>query len=287
MADIPRLNGIIRALEAGQHAFTAFTPTDVEAAIALTTARYDGVVFEMEHNPYDIRAFRDCLQYMLNRRLIAQSGSLSPAVTPMARIPPNGGEMAQWQAKQVLDLGAYGVIWPHVSTVEQAYNAVAACRYPRLKDKPLYEPQGIRGDGPTQAVRYWGVSQQEYYDRADVWPLNPKGEIFVILMMEDTRGIDSLDRILKEVPGIGAILIGEGDLSQELGYPRQYEHPEVLKWMARVVDTCKKNNVPVGHPHVDGNNVERILNEGYRFLMAAPVRSYAALDKGLKLAGRA
>jgi 4-hydroxy-2-oxoheptanedioate aldolase len=89
------------------------------------------------------------------------------------------------------------------------------------------------------------------------------------------------------VPGIGAILIGEGDLSQELGLPRQYEHPEVLKWMARVVDTCKKNNVPVGHPHVDSNNVERVLNEGYRFLMAAPVRSYAALDKGMKLAGRA
>jgi 4-hydroxy-2-oxoheptanedioate aldolase len=57
--------------------------------------------------------------------------------------------------------------------------------------------------------------------------------------------------------------------------------------MARVVDTCKKNNVPVGHPHVDSNNVERILGEGYRFLMAAPVRSYAALDKGMKLAGRA
>ena len=41
----------------------------------------------------------------------------------------------------------------------------------------------------------------------------------------------------------------------------------------------------VGHPHVDANNVERILGEGYRFLMAAPVRSYAALEKGLKLAG--
>ena len=53
--------------------------------------------------------------------------------------------------------------------------------------------------------------------------------------------------------------------------------------MAKVVNTCKKHNVPVGHPHVDSNNVERILNEGYRFLMAAPVRSYGALDKGLPL----
>ena len=53
------------------------------------------------------------------------------------------------------------------------------------------------------------------------------------------------------MPGIGAILIGEGDLSQELGYPRQYEHKVVLEWMKRVVDTCKKHNVVVGHPHVE------------------------------------
>src|SRR6516225_190702 len=142
MAELPRLNGVIGALQQGRHALTTFTPADVEAAVALTTAKYDAVVYEMEHNAYDIRAFRDCLQYMLNRRQIAQSGSLAPAVAPFARIPPNGGEKSQFHAKQVLDLGAYGIIWPHVSTVEQAYNAVAACRYPRLKNKPLYEPAG-------------------------------------------------------------------------------------------------------------------------------------------------
>ena len=60
--------------------------------------------------------------------------------------------------------------------------------------------------------------------------------------------------MLTKVPGIGAILIGEGDLGQELGIPRQYEHPEVLKWMERVVDTCKKHNVVVGHPHVEAGN---------------------------------
>jgi 4-hydroxy-2-oxoheptanedioate aldolase len=287
VAEVPRLNGVIRALEPGQPTFTAFTVADIENAIAFSQSKYDGIVFEMEHNPWDIRALRDSLQYMLNRGQIARSGSVAPAVTPMVRVPPNGAEKAQFQAKQALDLGVYGIVWPHISTVDEAYNAVAACRYPRLKSAPLYEPAGIRGDGPAQAVRYWGVTQQEYYDRADVWPLNPKGEIFVILMMEDTRGIENLPAILKQVPGIGAILIGEGDLSQELGYPRQYEHPLVLEWMARVVKTCQEHNVPVGHPHIDANNVERILSEGYRFLMAAPVRSYPALDKGLKLAGRA
>lgn len=286
MSEIPRLNGVIRALEQGQRAFTAFAVTDIDVALAFSTSKYDGIVFEMEHNPWDIKSLRDCLQYMLNRRQIAQAGSLAPTVTPMVRIPPNGDEKNQWFAKQALDLGVYGIVWPHISTVEQAYNAVAACRYPRLKTAPLYEPVGLRGDGPAAAVRYWGLTQQEYYGKADVWPLNPNGEILVILMIEDTQGIANLADILKNVPGIGGILIGEGDLSQELGYPRQYEHPAVVEAMAQVVKTCKKYDVAVGHPHVDSNNVERILGEGYRMLMAAPVRSYAGLDKGRQLAGR-
>src|ERR1700726_4527092 len=203
MADIPRLNGVIRALESGKPAFTSFCQAERETAIAMATAKYDGIVFEMEHNPWDIRALRDSLQYMLNRGQIAKSGSLAPSVTPMVRIPPNGAEKAQFHAKQALDLGVYGIVWPHISSIEEACNAVAACRYPRLKTAPRYEPAGIRGDGPAAAVRYWGLTQPEYYSRADVWPLDPRGEILVMLMIEDTQGIAELDDILKQVPGIG------------------------------------------------------------------------------------
>jgi 4-hydroxy-2-oxoheptanedioate aldolase len=286
MTELPRLNGIIRALEQGQAAFTAFSPAEIDAAVAMGTSKYDGVIFEMEHNPWDARALRESLQFMLNRREIATSGTLAPAVTPMVRIPPNGVERGQWHAKQALDLGCYGIVFPHISSVEEAYNAVAACRYPRLKSAERYEPAGIRGDGPTGAVRYWGLTQPEYYARADVWPLNPKGEILVIVQIEDIKGVESLDDILGKVPGIGCILIGEGDLSQELGFPRQYEHPKVLEAMAHVVKTCQAHNVVVGHPHVEAGNAERILKEGYRFLMCAPVRSYGHLDKARALVGR-
>jgi len=177
-------------------------------------------------------------------------------------------------------------VFPHISTVEEAANAVGTCRYPRLKNAPLYEPAGIRGDGPTAAARYWGVSQQDYYQKADVWPLAKHGEIFVILQIEDTRGVENLDDILKNVPGIGCILIGEGDLSQELGCPRQYEHKTVLEWMKRVVDTCKKHSVVVGHPHVEERNAERVVKEGYRLLMCAPVQSFGHLDAARKQTGR-
>lgn len=286
MAEIPRLNGMIRCFEESKPAFGAFCTPDTSAAVAMSDAKYDSIVFEMEHNIWDIRALRDCLQYMLNRRQIAEKGSIAPNVTPLVRIPANGNEKNQWLAKQALDVGAYGIVWPHIDTVEQAHNAVAACRYPRLKTAPRYEPAGIRGDSPTTAARFWGVTNQEYYKKADVWPLDPNGEILVGLMIEGVEAVSNLDAMLKNVPGIGFILIGEGDLSQELGVPRQYEHPTVLEHMARVVATCKKYNVPVGHPHVDAKNVERILGEGFRYLMAAPGRSYAGLDKGRELAKR-
>ncbi len=281
-----RLNQIIAAFEKGVPAFGCIQSADVETAVALSTSDYDGVMFEMEHRAWDVKGLKDTLQYMLDRRQIAQSGSIAPRCTPLVRVPANGGEMNQWLAKQGLDVGVYGIVWPHVSTVEQAYNAVAACRYPRMNDKPMYEPVGQRGDGPTQAARYWGITAQEYYRKADVWPLDPKGEVLVILMIEDVAGIENLDDMLRTVPGIGAILIGEGDLSQELGYPRQYTHDVVLAAMDRIVQTCKKYNVPVGHPHVDEGNVERVLAQGYSLLMVAPERSYKGLQKGREVAGR-
>jgi 4-hydroxy-2-oxoheptanedioate aldolase len=286
MGDTPRLNGLIRTLEVGQQAFGAFSPPEIDAALSYSTAKYDGIIFEMEHNPWDVRMLRDCLQYMLNRRQIANSGSLAPAVTPIVRIPPNGAEMNHWLAKQALDLGAYGIVWPHITTVDQAYNAVAACRYPRLKNVPLYEPAGVRGDAPMAAARYWGLTQEEYYEKADVWPLNPRGEILVVLMIEAVEAVQNLADMLTNVPGIGAILIGEGDMSQELGHPRQYNYPPLLEAMGQVVATCRRYNVPVGHPHVDSQNLERVLNEGYRILMTAPTRHYSALDKGRELSGR-
>ncbi|MBU9452297.1 HpcH/HpaI aldolase family protein [Burkholderia multivorans] len=280
-----RLNGLIRAFESGKPAFAAFSKLDRQTAIDMSESPYDGLVFEMEHNPYDVTALGDALQYLLNRKAIASSGSIAPSVTPLARIPANGAEMNQAFAKQVLDRGVYGVIWPHVSTVEQAYNAVASCRYARPKNASLYEPKGVRGDGPANASRYWGLTIAEYYKKADVWPLAPEGEILVGLMCESIEAIENLDDILTNVPGIGFIMIGEGDLSQELGCPRDYDNPIVVDAMRRIVDTCKRHDVVVAHPHVSAKNHKRVLEEGYGLLLSAPMRSYGVVGMAREAAG--
>jgi 4-hydroxy-2-oxoheptanedioate aldolase len=279
MAEIPRLNGIIGQLEQQQVAFIAGGPDGVEGG------PFDGVLFEMEHGPYDIKALQDGLQYLLNPRLIAQRASVAPVVTPIVRIPPNAGE-TNWIAKQVLDIGVYGIVWPHIDTPEQAYSAVAAMRYPKREGHPKREPFGLRGDAPNRAVRYWGVTQQEYYERADVWPLDPHGELLCMIMIESVKGIKNLPKILEEVPGIGVAVVGEGDLSQELGFPRQYDHPEVAAGVREILDVSKAHNVPCGFFHTTPDNVERLIADGYRWLISGPGRNYTVLNKGRAAAGR-
>ncbi len=283
MADTGRLNNIIRAWEEGRPAYASFAPPNKHAAIDFSTAPYDGIIFECEHNSWDADNLQDAMQYLLNRQQIHSAPTLAPAVTPIARIPSNGVEMNQFLAKQALDRGVYGVVWPHIGTPEQASNAVASCRYARKAGSEFYEPAGLRGDGPANACRYWGLSQQEYYRKADVYPLNPEGELLVFIMIESIKGLDNVDEILGKVPGIGCVLIGEGDLSQALGYPRQYEHPVVHDAMHHIVQVCKKHKVPVGHPHVTTANVEWAIKEGFSFLMSSPVKTYAAIDKAREI----
>lgn len=281
-----RLNGIIDRFERGERVFATFASPDPAGAVAVRDAGYDALLFEAEHKPWDAPQLKDTMQYLLDRRQIFEADTLAPRATPLVRIPPNGGEKSQWHAKQALDLGAYGVVWPHIDTVDDARNAVGACRYPGIDQDPDREPLGLRGDSPVWAARYWGVSVAEYYERADVWPLAPQGEILVGLMIESVRGIENLEDILDQVAGVGLVLVGEGDLSQELGLPRQFEHPTVRAHRDRIVEVCHAKGVRVGHPHVTEKNVEEVIEQGYQFLMTAPVISYPGLVRGREITGR-
>lgn len=278
------LNRVTELFGTGTHVFATFAAPEVTAAVQLSVSGYDALIFEAEHKPWDVPVLRDCFQYLLNRRQIFDADSLAPAVTPLVRIPPNGAERSQWHAKQALDLGAFGIVWPHVTSVEEAHNAVAACRYPGRTSAG--GPPGVRGDSPAAASRYWGVPLEEYYHRAGVWSLDDDGEILVAIMIEDVAGVQNLARILDEVPGIGLVLIGEGDLSQELGVPRQFDHPDMLAHKAQILAECRKRDVVVGHPHVTSGNVEQVIADGYGFLMSAPVTTYPGLELGRRLTGR-
>ncbi|RYE41806.1 MAG: aldolase [Hyphomicrobiales bacterium] len=279
MAKRPHLNGAISILADGLPVFATITPAEPTSAQDMASGPHDAVIFDMEHRPWDPAALRNSLQYLLSRRQIWSRDDLAPAVTPLVRIPANGGEMNQWLAKQVLDAGVYGVVWPHISTVNEARNAVASCRYPRPSNAERFQPGGVRGFGPANAARYWGVDIAEYCERADVWPYAPDGDVLVVIMCEEGLAVRNLPRILSEVPGIGAVVVGVADLSMDLGYGGQ-EHPEVLKAVQHVLDTCTEAGVACGVPGITPANVEKRLDQGFKLLLPNPQVSAQTVEVG-------
>ena len=89
--------------------------------MAFVDLPYDSIFIETEHEGFDASRIGETL------RCLNQPSRLGPGPTPLVRIPPCGREHNQFFAKQALDQGAFGIIFPHIETVDQALNAVAAC----------------------------------------------------------------------------------------------------------------------------------------------------------------
>lgn len=281
-----RLNKVIKVIEEGGVAFGPFLPAgSVPEAVWAASSPYDFVAYEMEHSPFNPEALRLSLQFMLDRKQIAEFGSVAPAVMPFVRIPVNGREQSQWIVKQVLDIGVYGIIFPMINTVEDAQHALAAARYPQGQGASDAQPRGLRGHAPANALRYWGLSQPEYYEKADVWPLDPNGEILPLLQCETQQGVSNLRQILQAVPKPGLILISESDLSVSLGYRGQYT-PEVAAAVQEAASICKEHNVPFGSPQASKQNLEKRVKDGFKLLMPRPDRDLSALELGRSLAKR-
>jgi len=283
-----RLNRMIELWESGKPAIGTFVRfRDADGAHYYAASDLDFVIFDTEHGPADFTQLRNFLQFMIDKSQLMTKGNLQPNVTPLARIPSNGSERSQWVVKQVLDLGVMGLMSPHIRNVEDARALVANSRYPQKIGAPDNNPPGERGVSPSNAARYWGIPVPEYFERADTWPLDPKGEIAAIAMIESAEGVKNIRAILKEVKGIGAIFIGPNDLSTSLGYPGQMDHPETEKATQQVLAACKEFDVPCGIL-VNKGNIEKRAREGFKYLVAAgtPGDVEEAVRIGRKAAGR-
>ncbi len=243
--DAPRLNSLIEQLEVGGE--------------ALVGQHWQFI--DLEHGPY--------LLDRLDTRLaeLKPAGTTRPIRAPMVRIPSEGDEPVRFMVKQVLDMGAFGVVFPRIETRAQAERAVRAMRYPPQHGETGREPVGLRGWGPGRAARYWGLPVGEYARRADVWPLDPSGELFAMIMIESTEGVTNVDEIVT-VPGIGAIFIGPVDLALSLGVgpPGPTLAPETEAAIQTVLAACLAADVICGLAEGSGQR-DRRIEEGFRVLL--------------------
>jgi 4-hydroxy-2-oxoheptanedioate aldolase len=268
---------LVNVAAAGEVIFGSFaadkSPDSAVAASRNTLP--DFWFYDMEHTPFDMETFRVWLQFLLDpAALRAQS---RPSFAPvLVRIPANGREMNQWMAKQILDTGGMGIIAPFIENAAQARNVVQATRYPQRAGAPHYEPLGHRGSGAGNAVRYLGVPFQEYRAKADVWPLNPDGEVFNLLLIENGEGVKQIREIL-QVPGVSAVVPAPGDLSSYYGG----DQTAVERDIQSVLAACKEFDVICGIT-AGPNDAERRIKEGFRLLIG----SDEMIRIGHKVAGR-
>jgi 2-keto-3-deoxy-L-rhamnonate aldolase RhmA len=267
---------------------------------AATWADYMNV--GMEHGSFDMTGLEAYMRGMVEATP-TRSGHRTPAV--IVEAPVNGIDAAHvrynaWQFRQILGRGVHGILLCQAETAGAVRAFIESCRYPHNTvgvdpdiPSPLARMDGVkrtadtgkllgigtRGRGSeSTAAPIWGLSTEDYMERCDPWPLNPKGELLLGVKLESPEGVANCEEILA-VPGLGFAEIGPGDLSLALGYrtmPRDPFPPEMQRARDRILAACRKNGVAFLQGCTPDNIVRRI-DEGVRVVAG---HSEAAAKKG-------
>lgn len=194
---------------------------------------YDAVNVDLQHGMID---FTDAVPML---QAIGAAGAM-----PVARVPT----LEPGLIMKLLDAGAYAIICPMISTVDDARRFVAACRYP---------PAGHRSFGPVRGVLYGGP---DYFDEAD-------REIFTIGMIETREGLENLDAIAA-VDGLDMLFIGPNDLSIAFGKPpgSEPEDPEVIDAIRRIRERAGAHDKSAGIFCSSGTAAARRVAEGFQLV---------------------
>ena len=229
-------NKLRRILDEGGVAFGATTHIPAPALVEiLGRAGFDFTMLDIEHGLYDLETAGELIR-------AAQGAQL----TPIVRVLKNDRELIT----KALDLGAQGVVIPHVSSKGDAARAVEASKY------------GPAGRGACPLVRAadygladWGRYQEE-----------ANRTTMVCLLIEDLAAVQDIEEILS-VPGVDVVFPGPFDMSVAAGYRGNVHHPEIQKALDRVLAACKERDIPVMHTLTGGSDVEAWVNKGVRLIL--------------------
>lgn len=196
---------------------------------------FDWLTVDMEHSGIDFNMAQKLV------RVIELSG-----IAPLIRVSENNPDLI----KRAMDTGAHGVIVPMVKTAADARRAVESVYYP---------PKGKRGVGLSRAQGY-GLEFNEYRR----W-LGKKG--VVVAIIEHIDAINNLEEILS-VEGIDATMIGPYDLSGSMGFPGEFERPDVKAAINKYMKVCKSMKKSAGLHLVEpeGALLNQKIKAGFRFI---------------------
>lgn len=195
----------------------------------------DFVIIDMEHGPFCIETAEDCVR-------AAESEKCSPII----RVPKND----EAYILRALDIGAHGVIVPHIETVEDAKDAISHMKY---------HPIGHRGFTPY--TRAGGYSKENIDKHAE----RENEETMTILIIEGIKGMQNLDKIIEE-KYIDVIYIGQYDLSQAIGMPGKVNDPKVINFMETNVEKIREKGIAVGSLAHNLKEINFLMDLGFQFI---------------------
>ena len=302
-----RFNPVVEVLAAGKPVFGLYAPANrrggrggapppadapppktpaelAREAIGNTTADYlfDG---SMEGD-FD-RGYAPFTEFMKG---MADAGPLDKSPTPRLHHPlfvktheiaPDPALARERIGKQ-LNLGVSGIVFVGVESAEEVKTGLAAMRF---KSKG-----GTRSDDVGGAAAYWGMSEKEYKDKADLWPLNPKGELVNWTIVESKEGLKHV-REIAAVKGIGVLWPGAGTLrgvfsSTNAAGERVLDTAGWENAIQQVLSACKEFHVPCGFP-ATANDIELRMKQGFSvFVMNWGDAGFKAVEIGRAAAGR-
>ncbi|HFK4647415.1 TPA: 4-hydroxy-2-oxoheptanedioate aldolase [Serratia marcescens] len=167
------------------------------SAELLAGAGFDWLLIDGEHAPNNVQT------------VLGQLQAVAPYPSqPVVRPPWNDAVII----KQLLDVGAQTLLIPMIQNAEQARDAVRAMRYP---------PHGVRGVGSALARASRWNRVPDYLQQADA-------QMCVLVQIETREAVKNLDAIL-QVEGVDGVFIGPADLSADMGFAGNPQHPEVQR----------------------------------------------------------
>jgi 4-hydroxy-2-oxoheptanedioate aldolase len=204
-----------------------------------------------------------------------------PLVVKMEEIAPNPAKAVEAISKQ-LNLGVSGIMFVKAESADEVKQGIAAMRFT--------SKGGTRPDSVGSAPAYWGMSEADYRQRADLWPLNPDGELVNWTIIESKEGLAHV-RDIAAVKGIGVLWPGAGTLrgvfsTTDASGQRKIDQAAWENAIQQVLSACKEFNVACGYP-ASPDDIEMRMKQGFSvFVMNWGDAGFKAIDIGRRVANR-
>lgn len=301
-----RLNPVIDLLEQNKPVFGLYAPSNRrmprpgEVAAAVQLPQKSATELAKEALAYDRSDFvfdgsmegdfdRGYQSFSTFASAMGQIGMLStsparrlhhPLIVKAPEIQPNPAMVGK-QIGQQLNLGVSGVMFVSVESAEEVQQGLAAMR--------LTSKGGTRDENVGNAPKMWGLSEAEYKAKADLWPLNPDGELINWTIVESKAGLAKV-REIAAVKGIGVLWPGAGTLrrvfSTEVDGKRVVDEQAWEAAIQQVLSACKEFKVACGYP-ASANDIEMRMKQGFSvFVMNWGDAGFKTIDIGRAAGGR-